>query len=154
MQGGRLLRSRLIPAQLTSPCEMPTGIEAAGLALAVFPIVVQGVGFYVDGARKVKDLKDHRRVLKRLARDLKVECFCFEEVCVRLLEGMVSAGEATLLLKGDGWGDIEFQVKLRERLGQEAAETFTELTEELFSSLKLLEDDLGFNDVNVCLQAH
>ncbi|KAF8536958.1 hypothetical protein BDD12DRAFT_258064 [Trichophaea hybrida] len=125
---------------------MLTGVEAAGLALAIFPIVVQGVGFYVDGARKVKDLKDHKRVLNRLARDLKVECFCFEEVCARLLEGMVSAGETTLLLKGDGWGDTGFQNRLQERLGPEAAETFTELAEELFSSLQQLKEDLGLGD--------
>jgi len=31
---------------------MVTGIEVAGLALAIFPIIVQGFGFYLQGAQK------------------------------------------------------------------------------------------------------
>ena len=33
---------------------MATGIETAGLVLAAFPLVVKGLGAYVDGVRMIK----------------------------------------------------------------------------------------------------
>jgi hypothetical protein len=129
---------------------MATGFEAAGLALAIFPLVVQCIGFYIDGARKIKDIKDYEIVLKRLARDLRVECGCFEAACDQLLEGLASPGQVTLLMKGMGWDDVDLKECLRECLGPDRADTFTELVEELLMSIEKLKKDLGIKDNRVC----
>ena len=128
---------------------MVTGIEAAGLALAVFPLIVQGLGIYLKGVRKIKDLRDSTDILNRLIRHLKVECLCFEEVCAQLLEGMVSARDMTQLMSGNAWMDPKLQVLFQQRMGDEASELFTELVEELHESLKNLRDDLGIQS-EVC----
>jgi len=73
-------------------------LEAAGLALAVFSLLVKGLGVYLDGARKIKDLRDSEAILIRLVRDLNVECLCFEESCTRFLEGMLSPSEVNRLM--------------------------------------------------------
>ncbi|KAF8053747.1 hypothetical protein FPV67DRAFT_1461993 [Lyophyllum atratum] len=91
---------------------MATGFEAAGLALAIFPLLVQGLGVYLDG-------------------------------CTRFLDGMLFAKEVKRLMTGNAWGDPELQHKLRQRMGDKAAETFTELVEELLASLEQLKQDLG-----------
>jgi len=129
---------------------MPTGFEAVGLALAIFPILVQSLGFYVEGTQKIKDLRDHKHVLKRLLIDLAVERVCFEEqVCAKLLEGIVTAETLAELMSGVGWDNPKFQKQLYECLGEEAAKTFTELVGALFLSLEELKGDLGLGEGKV-----
>jgi hypothetical protein len=128
---------------------MITGIEAAGLALAIFPIVVQSVDFYLTSARKIKDMKDQERTLGRLVMDLKVECWGFESACVQLLEGLVSAEQMVLCMKGIGWDDPHLEQRLQNCWGPEFADTFTLLVKELFMSLERLMNDLGIADKKV-----
>ena len=52
---------------------MVTGIEAAGLALGLFPIVLEGVTFYISSAGKVIELIRHKHTLDRFMTDLEVE---------------------------------------------------------------------------------
>ncbi|KAF8247101.1 hypothetical protein K440DRAFT_644130 [Wilcoxina mikolae CBS 423.85] len=125
---------------------MPTGFEVAGLALAIFPILVQGLGFYVDGAQKIKDLRDHKHILNRLVVDLTVERVCFEEQVCALLEGVVSAETLAELMSGVGWEKPEFQHQLSKSLGEETAMTFKKLVGALFLSLKELNDNLGLEE--------
>lgn len=125
---------------------MVTGIEAAGLALAVFPLILKGLKVYLDGAQMIQDLAGWRSVLKRLVRELDVECICFEDVCSKLLEGIASSRDATEPMNGNAWDDPDLQRKLRERLGSEATARFTELMKELHQLLKELRDELGIHD--------
>jgi len=126
---------------------MATGIEAAGLALAVFPLLLKGLSVYVDGVLKFRDLRDWNSVLGRLVRELKVESYVFENVCGQLLEGMVSPGDPKEPMKENPWDDHEIQRKLRERMGPEVAETFTELVKELLELLENLRKELGIDAV-------
>ena len=52
---------------------MVTGIEAAGLALGLFPIVLEGITFYISSAGKVIELIRHKHTLDRFMTDLEVE---------------------------------------------------------------------------------
>jgi hypothetical protein len=125
---------------------MVTGIEAAGLALAVFPLLLEGLNVYMDGVQRVRDLRNWKRILHRLIRELKVECYCFEDICGKLLEG---TGDAKELMKGNAWDDHQVQRKLRERMGPDVAKTFTELVKELLELLENLKEELGISD-EVC----
>jgi hypothetical protein len=110
---------------------MVTGIETAGLALAAFPILVQGLDFYNSGIRRTTELKNYRRVLKRLVRELKMERCKFGNTCENLLDGMpsISAEETKMLIEGRGWGDAKFQDKLEKHLGPRSAAAFIEAVE-------------------------
>lgn len=128
---------------------MVTGVEAAGLALAVFPILIQGLKAYLDGVQSLRSVKNWKRVLNELIRELDVECLCFENVCGKLLEGMISPGDAKDPMNGDTWDDPELQSKLQERLGPQPTERFTELVKELLQLLENLKTELGIQD-KVC----
>ena len=52
---------------------MVTGIEAAGLALGIFPLVIEGIKFYISFAKKVKQMKHYKRTLEQFRRELVME---------------------------------------------------------------------------------
>ncbi|KAF8542788.1 hypothetical protein BDD12DRAFT_333858 [Trichophaea hybrida] len=125
---------------------MVTGVEAAGLALAIFPLVVNGLGCYLDGIRKIKQAKNYRGVLKRLIRNFEMEKIKFQNTCEFFLGGMVSAKEMEDLVSGVGWNRPEFQCVLLGRLRENAADAFIAAVEALTESLQELGKDLGFDE--------
>ncbi|KAJ5481197.1 Velvet factor [Penicillium sp. IBT 31633x] len=56
---------------------MASGFEVVGLALAVFPILVEGLRFYMEKKGRVRDFIRYRPVLKRIIRDLSREQISF-----------------------------------------------------------------------------
>ena len=100
---------------------MVTGIETAGLVLAVFPIIVEGLKVYLDGISSIKKYWQFIAVLKRLIRDLLVEEVKFSNTCTELLHDLVDSSELIRLLEkpgGERWRTTELQIKLKERLGR------------------------------------
>ena len=59
---------------------MVTGIEAAGLALGLFPIVLEGITFYISAAGKVIELIRHKRTLDQFMTDLEVEKAIYDNI--------------------------------------------------------------------------
>jgi len=140
------------PVKLQSPFQksakniMVTGIETAGLALAIFPLVVRGLAFYLDAAQKVKEIYKYEGVLKRLVRELEMERSKFENTCAVLLEGMVSAEQLATLVSGEGWKDPNLQNGLERCLGLNAAKSFTEAVAALNSLLDSLRKGIGLDE--------
>ncbi|KAA8901720.1 hypothetical protein FN846DRAFT_908903 [Sphaerosporella brunnea] len=118
---------------------MVTGIEAAGLALAIFPVIVQGVSFYVDGTRKIRDVMDHRRKAKKLLRRLEMEKVKFENTCEFFLD--ITTEEMASLVDGVDW-----EKTIHERLPDKEARVFLDAESELAEHLKELRDGLGLNE--------
>ena len=52
---------------------MITGIESAGLALGLFPLVIEGVKFYISSADTCREIMRHKRTLHDFRRELVVE---------------------------------------------------------------------------------
>ena len=63
---------------------MVTGIEAAGLVLGVFPIVIDGLRYCIDSAKKAKGAARHKYVLRRFIRDIEAEMTIFVDTWYHL----------------------------------------------------------------------
>ncbi|KAF8417858.1 hypothetical protein EV426DRAFT_352996 [Tirmania nivea] len=63
---------------------MVTGIETAGLVLGTFPIVIEGLKYYINCARKVKEIFRHKDDLRQFMRDIKTEMTIFEDTWYQL----------------------------------------------------------------------
>ena len=63
---------------------MVTGVETAGLVLGAFPIVIEGLEYYISCARKVKEISHHKDVLRQFMRDIKTEMTIFEDTWYQL----------------------------------------------------------------------
>jgi hypothetical protein len=119
-------------------------MEVTGLALAIFPLVVQGLQFYLGpGQQTIMDFRHYKKALKPLVRQLKVEGCKFENTCELLLEGTVSAEQMARLVKGIGWNELDFQEILHTRLHPKHAAVFIELVEALNLHLQTLNVELG-----------
>lgn len=64
---------------------MVTGIEAAGLVLGLFPIVIQGIQFYISSAEEFKEMWHHKRTLDKFRRELEMEESIFDNIWSRLM---------------------------------------------------------------------
>lgn len=67
---------------------MATGFEIVGLALAIFPILVEGIKFYMGKKGWLRDFIHYRHVLRRIFRDLSREQISFRNSSQRFLEGI------------------------------------------------------------------
>ncbi|KAL4886789.1 hypothetical protein BJY04DRAFT_212766 [Aspergillus karnatakaensis] len=65
---------------------MASGFEVAGLALALFPILVEGLKLCVGEKGTIKDFLHYKHVVKRLLRDLAREQTIFRNSCQRFLK--------------------------------------------------------------------
>jgi hypothetical protein len=117
---------------------MASGIEAAGLALATFSILLQ----FVEGYHTIKDAKNYKLTLKRLDRELGMEKCIFANTCRNFLKDIVSAEDVEAFVSGVGWGNLDFQEKLKQHLGLENAKAFTEGVEALHESLQRLNQEV------------
>lgn len=57
---------------------MVTGIEAAGLVLGLFPLVIEGIEFYINSTETVKEIMRHKRTLNEFMRELEIEKCIFD----------------------------------------------------------------------------
>ena len=64
---------------------MVTGIEAAGLALGLFPLVIEGIKFYISSAEKFKEMKHHKRTLDKFRREVVMEKSKFDNTWYTLV---------------------------------------------------------------------
>lgn len=121
---------------------MVTGIETASLALAIFPLVIEGLKSYSNGARTIKDMWRSQVTLKSLIRELRMEKCKFENTLTSLLEGVASDQPNLLFLMNDPeckfWCTKDFQETLKSRLRPDMVEVYIEAMEELYSALESL----------------
>ncbi|OKP12095.1 hypothetical protein PENSUB_2453 [Penicillium subrubescens] len=69
---------------------MPTGFEAVGLALAIFPILIEAIKFYTNEKDGVSDTRNYQRLLIRISRDLDREQTIFHNSCQRFMEDIAA----------------------------------------------------------------
>lgn len=128
---------------------MVTGIEVAGLTLAVFPLLVEGLKSYASGCRTIGEWRKYLFILNKLVRRLRGQNVIFENTCTGLFEELFTAEQVTDLMKspgGEGWKSVEFSRVLHERLL--SAETFLETVDEMRKSIQELHDLFELSPAN------
>ena len=139
---------------------MASGVEVAGLLLGVFPLVIEGLKFYLEGIQTIKKWWKYTSVIKHLIRRLRTEETKFYNTCTELLHDLVTAPVLALLLEKPGgfyWKDADLQIKLRQRLGRsfnsylEAVTDMTNVLDEFKDMLELGDDN---KVTNLCLSSH
>lgn len=134
---------------------MLTGIEAAGLALAIIPVVVEILDFY-SGSLTSRDVSF-------LAESLRNKELIFKNTVEELLNSVLSKTELRKLLedpRGPLWTDDGINSRVADHLGAEASGLF-EVAKEIHStvhdlkaklpvstSLSIVEPYLLFEDVS------
>ncbi|KAJ5771875.1 hypothetical protein N7520_002404 [Penicillium odoratum] len=101
---------------------MVTGIEAAGLALAILPFFVNQIDGYVRGIETIKGMRRYRREFKGYSVGLKTQYAILLNTLEQALEGVVNDEDKVSELirdpNGDGWKDADLQRRLRLKLNR------------------------------------
>jgi hypothetical protein len=131
---------------------MVTGVETAGLVLAAFPLVVNGLGSYVAGANTLRRWRNERmygRELKHLQRQLETQRVIYLNTLEELFTGIVySDAERALLINdpsGPTWTRKEYETLLCEKLGQ-SYHAYLATVNDLRESITLLEEKTSLNE--------
>ncbi|CAG7996329.1 unnamed protein product [Penicillium salamii] len=128
---------------------MATGIEAAGLALAIFPILIEGLKFYADEKGAVKDFFRYQELLTRIGRDLSREQIKFHISCKRFMGDVASqcgieAGEVDVLINDPNhprWSDGSFEHT--PVINQRSFQQFLHATEDMNEELTKIQELIG-----------
>lgn len=111
---------------------MITGIEIAGLALAVAPIIISAIEHYREGLEPFRAWARYRRELRLLRNILDVEIAKLLNTCEQLLLFIVPQGELHELITHPGgprWQDSALQDKLRVLLARSYSSFMSALCE-------------------------
>jgi hypothetical protein len=133
---------------------MVTGVEAAGIILAILPLVVNQLDAYVRGLETIKTFrtKRYRRELESYLTRLGTQQAIFLNTLEHLLEDVTDSDDEVRDLIGNpvgtSWQDPVFQQRLRKRLGRDH-DIYIKTMTILSGLLQNLSDKLGLDtDIN------
>ncbi|KAE8327555.1 hypothetical protein BDV39DRAFT_204868 [Aspergillus sergii] len=125
---------------------MVTGIETAGLILAILPMLVNQLDNYARGLEKIKALRRYRREMEGYATGLSAQYAILLNTLELSLEDVVDDHDERAELisnpKGPGWKDELFQKRLTTKLGRDY-HVFIGIVGGLCSLLEELSHKLG-----------
>ena len=112
---------------------MATGIELAGLTLAAFPLVVNGLTHYVNGLHTYQRWRQFRRELSQYSNAFETQRIWYLDTLELLLDGIIdSKDDLAAMIKHPGhalWHTREYDGRLRTRLDRSFELFFNLLTE-------------------------
>jgi hypothetical protein len=101
---------------------MVTGLEAAGVVLALLPLLVNQLENYATGFEKLKLLRRYRRVFSAYALGIGTQPTIFLNNLEKVLEGVVEDEDKIGALinepQGNLWKDVSLQDRLKAKLGR------------------------------------
>ena len=125
-----------------------SGIEVAGIVLAVFPIVVKGLQQIPESAEVIKSWRKYGRELGRYSRTLVTQRIVFLNTLERLSEDIVeSDGDLETLLQNP-YGALShgpYEEALVTRLGR-SYDSFLLIMANMLEALRTLQMELGVDE--------
>ncbi|KAL8869006.1 MAG: hypothetical protein Q9174_004596 [Haloplaca sp. 1 TL-2023] len=126
-----------------------SGIEVAGIALAAFPILINGLNHVIAGIETIRRWKRYRLQLKDYADVLESASVFFLDTLDELLVDVVQSDEELSLLLGSPggllWKKNEYEERLRKRLDRSYV-PYLKTVEKLVRTLRSMCDRLGVDD--------
>ena len=123
-----------------------SGIEIAGLVLAAFPVIVQGLQQISESVGTVKSWKRSRHELNNYCRTLESEKIALRNTIELLFEGILQLDEELEAAISDPEGALsQYEMKLKCRLGN-SYPIYIRLMENLLKMLKSAQEELEIDD--------
>ena len=126
-----------------------SGIEAAGLVLAVFPIVVSGLQHFTEGLETIKNWKRYHRELSKYARTLETQKIVYLNTIERLFEGIIQSNdELEDLMNKPGLAfsrNPQYEERLCTRLGRSYG-NFSRIMADMLEALRAARNELGIDE--------
>ncbi|KAF4846956.1 hypothetical protein CGCSCA4_v005962 [Colletotrichum siamense] len=126
-----------------------SGFEVAGVVLGTIPLVISALEHYKQGISTIRKWRNYDRELRSLTRNLETERVRFQDVCEKLLVGLVPPRQIETMVEhpfGPAWHEDKIQAKIEARLWrsfnifEEIVKDMGEATREMVTKLDLQPD--------------
>lgn len=114
-----------------------SGFEVAGIVLGSIPLVISALEHYRDGVSTIQRWRKYDRELQSLIRNLNIEKVKFQNICEKLLLGLVSPSHIELMIEtpfGIMWRHEAVRRKMRARLSN-SFDVFESTVEDMRSAI-------------------
>lgn len=122
-------------------------VEAVGLVLGTLPLLISALEHYGDGVRTIQKWRRYERELQSVIRNLKTERVKMQNVCEKLLDGIVPASRIDTMVGdpfGELWQEKETQTKLKARLWRsESWDVFEQTVQAMNTAIEKTLEKLG-----------
>ena len=101
-----------------------SGFEVAGIVLGSIPLLISALEHYGEGLSTIQRWRKYERELKTLIRNLKTEQVKLQNVCEKLLVGLVPTSDIEAMIEspfGELWRQEVIEKKIRARLWKSPA---------------------------------
>ena len=126
-----------------------SGIEAAGLVLAVFPIVVSGLQHFTEGLETINNWRRYNRELAKYSRTLETQRIVYLNTIEILFEGIIQSNdefEAFMRHSGKAFTlNPQYEERLSTRLGRSYG-NYNRIIADMLDSLKMAGKELGIDE--------
>ena len=123
-----------------------SGIEAAGIVLGIFPIVVNGLQQFAEGVETIRAWKSYRKKIERYSRILETEEKGYVNTIEILLEGIIeSHDEIAAFMKDPGAAFPQHGDRLSARLGR-AYGNYSRIMADMLYNLNAIRQELGIDE--------
>ncbi|KAF3802455.1 hypothetical protein GCG54_00003258 [Colletotrichum gloeosporioides] len=126
-----------------------SGFEVAGVVLGTIPLVISALEHYKQGISTIRTWRNYNRELRILILSLETERVRFQDVCEKLLVGLVSPCQIESMVEdpfGPAWHEDVIQAKIKARLWrsfsifEDIVKDMEEATKEMMKKLDLQPD--------------
>lgn len=128
---------------------MITGVETAGLVLAIFPLLVSALEHYEEGFERFSDWWKFRTEFLGLMHAIGRQAILFDENLEELLSPIISSdAEMDTLLRdptGPFWRRAELEEKLRDRLPK-SYPSYRNTIDDMKATMDVLQKKLGIQN--------
>ncbi|KAI8211608.1 hypothetical protein K4K52_010122 [Colletotrichum sp. SAR 10_76] len=96
-----------------------SGFEVAGIVLGTIPLLISALEHYKEGISTIRAWRNYDRELRSLIRNLQTERVRFQDVCEKLLVGLVSQRQIESMVDdpfGPAWQEEKVRAKIEARL--------------------------------------
>lgn len=91
---------------------MPTGVETAGIVLAVFPICIGLINIYFHGAATLNKMRHHHRVLREFHRELDMESCKFYNSLLNLFDDTITEQDCARFFRDPKGAEEKLKARL------------------------------------------
>ncbi|KAI0968602.1 hypothetical protein F4678DRAFT_442296 [Xylaria arbuscula] len=126
-----------------------SGLEVAGLVLGAVPLLISALEHYSDGLSTLKKWRRYEHELRSLVRNLDTERVKLQNVCEKLLVGIVSESQIEAMIKeplGGLWKEEKTQGRIHSRLWEGYSlfeDTITDIKRAVDEMNKRIENQSG-----------
>lgn len=126
-----------------------SGIEAAGIVLAVFPIVVSGLQHFTEGLETINNWRRYHRELSKYARTLETQRIVYLNTIERLFEGIIQSNdELEAFMSDPGLAfsrNPQYEERLAARLGRSYG-NYSRIMADMLDALRAARKELGIDE--------